>query len=131
MITTLTSLFSFGFLLSAYAVYVHYRSSKDSNYKSACDLSDKTSCSDTFTSEYGSHFGIPNGYYGMGFYILMIILINFDHTEWVFYLSVTSLIVSCYLAYLLITKVKRVCLDCIAIYIVNIVSFIILWNLLY
>ncbi len=126
----LYSLFTLGLLLSIYAIHVHRQASKDKNYKSICDLSDKTSCSDTFTSEFGSHFGIPNGYYGMGFYSLMLILLWMESFTILFCLSTISVIASCYLCYLLVTKVRRICIDCIAIYLTNISSFILLWGMM-
>jgi uncharacterized membrane protein len=126
---TLYILFALGLILSLYAIHVHIQASKDKNYKSICDISNKTSCSETFTSEFGSHFGIPNGYFGVAFYLFMTALLYLDQFDWMLFFSGISLVASAYLGYLLATKVKRICIDCISIYIVNIATFLILWNM--
>lgn len=124
--TILYTLFGLGILVSAYAVYAYYQAQKDANYKTICDLSDRASCTKAFTSEYGKHFGIPNGYFGIGFYLIMIAITSFQNGELLLWLSGTSLIASLYLAYLLTTKVKAICLDCISIYAINITCFAII-----
>ena len=108
-----------GIIVSAYATSCFYKIQKNASFKSICDLSDKASCSKAFNSPYGKHLGLPNGMWGIGFYVIMATLSYFQAYQWMLYFSIISVIASVYLAYLLITKVKALCLDCIAIYIIN------------
>ncbi|HLC50284.1 MAG TPA: vitamin K epoxide reductase family protein [Candidatus Nanoarchaeia archaeon] len=120
-----------GFLLSLYSFYVERKTQKDSNYKAVCDISDRMSCSKTFTSGYGKlFFGISNGVAGIAFYILVIALNIFGMTKVIFYLSILSLIGSVYLAYVLNFKVKTVCMVCYSIYLVNILLLVFSYRLL-
>ena len=114
-----------GFLLSLYAIYVERMVKYDKNYKAICDISEKISCSKAFASGYGKiFFGISNGIIGTIFYALIAALNFYGLTNFIFYLSVLSVIGSIYLAYILNFKVKTICLVCYSIYIINILLLI-------
>lgn len=112
-----------GFLLSFYFLYIEKKASKSKKYKAICDISDKMSCTKAFSSRYGSLFGLSNSVLGLGFY-LVIFLLTFYNITYIFYLSILSIIISIYLAYVLYFKLKNFCLICNAIYLVNILLLI-------
>ena len=113
-----------GLLLSVYAVYIEKKITESKKYHSVCDISNKISCSKTFTSGYGKlFFGISNGVVGILFYALAMILTYFGFGTYVFYLASASVLGSIYLAYVLSFKVKTVCIVCYSIYAVNLALF--------
>ncbi len=112
-----------GFTLSAYAAYVERKSSKNSGYKAACDINDRISCSKAFTSKYGKTLGISNAVGGIIFYPLILTLSLLNLMDFIFYLSMVSVIASIYLYYIMHFKVKTLCIVCVTIYIVNILIF--------
>lgn len=108
-----------GMLISLYGVYfTNQKKSKD--FKPFCDISDKVSCSKAFESDEGSLFGIKNYVLGIIFYLLVAVLVYFNFITFAIVLSIISVIVSIYLAYILLTKVKSLCVICISTYIINI-----------
>jgi len=113
-----------GILLSVYAFYVEKKTLKSKEYKAVCDINDAISCSKAFSSKYGHTLGISNSVYGFFFYIVVILLAFYSQMNYVFYLSILSLIFSVYLAYNLYFKLKDFCLVCTGIYIVNILILI-------
>lgn len=119
-------LFTLGVFLSLYSVYVGKKAKADGEYRSFCDLSDRTSCSATFKSEYGSHFGISNGIWGAGFYLVAAALYFSGNHQLLFWALLASLGGSAYLAYLFFFKLKKTCLICISIYVINILSFLLI-----
>ncbi len=113
-----------GFLLSWYALSVERKVNLNKNHKAMCDINDKISCTKAFRSLYGKMFGVQNSMLGMLFYVVVFVFALFDQMTLVFYLSVLSLLVSIYFAYVLYTKVKSFCLICHGIYLVNILLLI-------
>ena len=120
-----------GFVLSVYAFIVEKKKEKDSKYKALCDINDKISCTKVFSSKYGKMAILPNSFYGMIFYLVVFLLAFFGNINYIFYLSVISVIGSSYLAYVLYFKVKNFCLVCHGIYIVNILLLIFSWVRVY
>jgi vitamin-K-epoxide reductase (warfarin-sensitive) len=108
-----------GLLVSLYAYYVEYKIKNVPEYTAACDINDRFSCSKPILSEYGSLFYVSNSIAGIIYYssILLFTLLNM-HILVVVATSGAAL-VSCYLAYILYTKIKTICLVCTALYIVN------------
>ena len=113
-----------GLILSIYALYVGLRAKENKNYKAACDISDKASCTKAFSSSYGKMFGVSNSIVGAGFYLLVIFLAYYTQYKLIFYLSALSLLITIYLAYVLYIKMKNLCIVCTAIYLINILLFI-------
>ncbi len=56
-----------GIVISIYAYTVEMNISKNPEYKPACDISDKISCSRVMRSGYGKLFGISTGLFGGAF----------------------------------------------------------------
>ncbi|EDO43588.1 predicted protein [Nematostella vectensis] len=124
-----------GILVSAYALYVEMRKSKDKNYKAVCDIGENMSCSRVLTSKYSKGFGLvellvgkdhfmnlPNCLIGIVFYLFQLCL-GMVGSSWCNSLLLITSIMSCvgsvYLGYILFVILKDICLVCIATYIVN------------
>jgi vitamin-K-epoxide reductase (warfarin-sensitive) len=123
MIITLILTIS-GFLISLYAFYIEKKMTKNPEYKPVCDLSDKVSCSKPIKSPYGKFFPVPNSIIGMIFYALMFLIALFGCQTLVFYGAVAACLVSIFLAYILLVKIKSYCLICFSMYVVNILLLI-------
>jgi len=112
-----------GLILSAYGYIIEKKAEKDSNYKAVCDINDTMSCTQTFTSQYGKTFGISNTLSGIFFYALITVL-GFFSNIFVFLLAILAILFSIYLGYLQYFKLKKFCVICTSIYIVNILILI-------
>lgn len=121
----LKSLGFIGLLTSLYSLYAFYRSVNDKDYHALCDINDKISCSKTFRGKYGSFLGLPNGIWGVVLYSFILYALYSSFIGWVLLLSIWSVIFSARLAYILATQVKLYCIDCIVIYTVNILLFVV------
>ena len=88
-----------GFLLSLYAYYVEKKSS-EKDYKPICDLSKNISCTKAFKSKYGSLLGFSNSFFGLLFYLSVVLLAELKHFNLIFFISILSFLGSIYLAYL-------------------------------
>ena len=60
-----------GLALSFYAVYAHVRI--EAGQATGCSISETISCDDVIGSKYGAFAGIPLGYFGAVFWIIVII----------------------------------------------------------
>jgi len=108
-----------GLLTSSYSLYAYYRATHDKDYRALCDINNRISCSKTFRGKFGHFLGLPNGFWGIILYIIIIVAAYYQASLWLFLLSGWAVIFSIRLAYILITKVKLLCIDCIIIYVVN------------
>ncbi len=108
-----------GFGLSLYGFLIEQKIKKDPQYKPACDISDRISCSKPFLSSYGKLLSVSNTIVGLFFYALLGVFAWCEYTMLIFYCSLIAVVVSIYLAYILYAKIKVFCLLCTAIYIVN------------
>eukprot|EP00090_Calanus_glacialis_P038559 TRINITY_DN67252_c0_g1_i1.p1 TRINITY_DN67252_c0_g1~~TRINITY_DN67252_c0_g1_i1.p1 ORF type:complete len:185 (-),score=56.76 TRINITY_DN67252_c0_g1_i1:149-703(-) len=133
-----------GILLSLYALHVETQASKDPEYVALCDISSMSlSCSKVLTSSYGRGFGLvalllgeehplnqPNSVYGIIFYSIMMLLAFLTSkvmTKLQFYLSLASVAMSLYLAYILYYILAELCPLCVSTYAVNFLLFITSW----
>ncbi len=114
-----------GIVISIYAYTVEMNISKNPEYKPACDLSDKISCSRVMASGYGKMLGISNALIGVAFYSLVFILACFSAATLIFYLSIAAVLVSIGLAYISYFRIKSFCLVCTSVYVVNILLLIV------
>jgi uncharacterized membrane protein len=124
METSVVVLSGIGAALSLYALYVKHKLSKNKNYHSVCDISDKVSCTAAMGSRYGSLFIIPNSAFGALFYAVMMLLGVFDEMKALFWLSVLAVLGSISLAYVSFFKLKITCPLCVGIYVINILLLI-------
>lgn len=114
-----------GFAFSLYAYIVEKKLKNDPTYKPACDISDRISCSKVATSPYANLFFVSNAVAGMLFYALVILLAVLilhgvlPDERLLMIVLVCGVLMSVYLAYILYTKIKSLCLVCTATYIIN------------
>ena len=107
-----------GLILTLYSIYVKKKLEKVKNYRPICDINENISCTKAFKSKYYSILLIPNTYYGLAYY-LSVMLLSFNNQNLIFYFSVPALIFSIYLAYITYFKLKNFCLVCSGVYIIN------------
>lgn len=121
-----------GILVSTYALYVEMAAEMKPGYKALCDISEHASCTRVLTSKYSKALGlvtedsplkVPNCVYGILFYSTIIFLATFDVKSVVMVqmvLSLSSLALCIYLAYLLIFVLRDFCVVCVSTYLLNI-----------
>ncbi len=113
-----------GLCISLYAYSVDQNLKKDPTYKPLCNISDRISCSKPIMSPYGKLLGFSNSYLGLVYYPIMALLALVGNKLSIFVLATGSLLFTAYLAYILATKIKSLCLICLSIYAVNISLFV-------
>ncbi|KRT79101.1 hypothetical protein AMK59_7801 [Oryctes borbonicus] len=141
VLNVLFTLASFvGLALSIYSYVVEQATEHDRNYKAMCDINEFVSCTAVFKSEYATGFGIipkflgkdsifnkPNSLFGIIFYSLIIIFAQINSKPFallILFLNILSIWFGIYLAYLLAFVIRRLCVVCVATYLVNIISFV-------
>ena len=63
-----------GLAASAAAAYIHYHLLRDPTYLSFCDISATMSCTQVYSSPYGSMFGMPVAVFGAIWFALAALL---------------------------------------------------------
>ena len=121
-------LIGLGLFLSIYSHYVLKH--KEKNYRALCDINEEISCSKVFESKYGKFFGISNSIYGIIFFAGIFILSIYSLIEYMFYLSVISAAFGTYLIYILLFKLKFICIVCYGVYLVTLLILILSYLLL-
>ena len=136
-----------GFVATLYAIYVAKRSK--AGFKVMCDINDRISCTAVLKSEYAylckmylgvsddSIFNVPNTYYGLLFYIAIMIyplypftLIPFREIL-LFFASIMSMLISFLLALILKYRLNNLCVICVFTYFVNAAIFYLAWKEMY
>jgi len=120
IIQALYVLSAMGFLISAYVYYTYRKMTSDKKFRPYCDINSKVVCSASVMSPYGKTVGVHNGIWGMLFYLLVLLAVYLGNILTVFILSVVAVLISCRLACILYFKLKKVCINCFMIYVVNI-----------
>jgi vitamin-K-epoxide reductase (warfarin-sensitive) len=120
MILSLIILALAGLSIALYGYIEEKRARADVQYHAMCDLSDRISCSKVFLSPYGSLLGMSNALVGAFYYAFVLIATLLGFVDFIFYSAIAAIIVSCYLAYLLIVKIKAYCVVCTSLYLINI-----------
>jgi uncharacterized membrane protein/predicted DsbA family dithiol-disulfide isomerase len=122
-----------GFGFSAASAWVHYRILHDPLYSSFCDVSATFSCTEAYTSRYGSIAGVPVALLGALYFALLLIVIGLcrrsesaraNLASYVFVLSTAGLAVVLYLAYASFAVLGAVCLLCVGTYVATIALFV-------
>ena len=136
-----------GFIATSYAIYVGKRSK--SGFEVMCDINVRISCTAVLKSDYAylckmylgvsddSIFNVPNTYYGLLFYIAVMIypmypftLIPFRETL-LFLASIMSILLSFLLAFILKYRLNNLCIICVFTYFVNAGIFYLAWGEMY
>ncbi|HSC24612.1 MAG TPA: vitamin K epoxide reductase family protein [Candidatus Babeliales bacterium] len=109
-----------GLVISVYGIFVERKLKQDINYKAACDISDKISCTRPLLSSYAAMLGISNIWASALYYCAIIIMAILQLKTMLFITSCAGVIVSVIFAYILYFKIRSFCLICTSLYIVNI-----------
>lgn len=117
----------FGLLTSGTSTYVHYQLLQDRGYTSFCDINATVSCAQSYSSQYGSLYGVPVALLGFLWFTLATLLAwlalkgrgeaRESAPGYLFVLSTIGLAMILYLAYAAFFVLKVVCLLCIGTYI--------------
>jgi uncharacterized membrane protein len=120
---TVAALVGLGF--STASTWVHYRILQDPLYSSVCDVNATFSCSEAYTSRFGSFGGISVALIGVLFFTFVLMLIALCQRSasarqnlpgYVFVLSTAGLAGVLYLAYASWFILNTVCLLCVGTY---------------
>lgn len=124
MIVSIFILSLIGFAIATYATITEKKIEENPDYKPACDINDRISCSKPLKSPYAKLFFISNSLLSMIFYGAMALLAFIGAHTLILLGSIAACAVSAYLAYLLYFKIKSLCLVCTSLYVVNILLLI-------
>ncbi len=114
-----------GIVVSIYAYTVETNIAQSAEYKPACDISDKISCTKVMGSRYRKMLGISNALIGVAFYAVLFVLACFSAASFIFYLSIGAIVASIALAYITYFKIKSFCLVCTSVYVINLLLLIV------
>ena len=123
-----------GLAFAISSTWVHYRILHDPFYSSACDVNATFSCSDAYTSRFGSIAGVPVALIGVVYFSFILALIALCRRSasaaqnlggYVFAASTLGLAGALYLAYASFFILKAVCLLCVGSYAAIIALFLI------
>lgn len=120
MLVSILALAAIGFCISVYTYLLEKKIKSKPNYKPACDLSDRISCSKPMKSPYAALFYFSNAIVGVAYYLMIIVLALLQMNSLLLFATVAGCLVSAFLAYLLYFKIKSLCLLCTSLYIINI-----------
>ena len=132
-ITGLAIFATLGLVASASSTWVHYQLLHNPAYSSFCDVNATVSCTEAYTSRFGSFNGVPVALFGVLFFALVLGLIAVcSRSEsaspnlpgYVFALATAGLAVVLYLAYASFVVLQAVCLLCVGTYVAIIGLFL-------
>jgi uncharacterized membrane protein/protein-disulfide isomerase len=122
-----------GLGFAAASTWVHYRILRDPLYSSFCDVNATFSCTEAYTSRFGSIAGVPVALIGVLFFAFILVLIALCQRSpsarqnlagYVFAASTVGLAGVLYLAYASFFILKAVCLLCVGTYAAIIALFL-------
>ena len=113
-----------GILLSVYLCVVQYKLRRCATYKAWCDYSRSISCTKVIASRYSRMFILPNACLGIIYYCTVILLSLADARRIVFPVTLLALLVTLYLGYVSLTRLRMHCLVCYGAHAINIALFI-------
>ena len=133
-LAALTGFAILGLVASASSTWVHYQLLQDPAYSSICDVNATVSCTQAYTSRFGSFAGVPVALFGVLFFVLVLGLIAIcsrsrsaspNLPSYLFALSTAGLAVVLYLAYASFFVLNAVCVLCIGTYVAIIGLFLV------
>jgi uncharacterized membrane protein/protein-disulfide isomerase len=117
------------------AAYVHYRLLSDPSYLSFCDVSARVSCTQVYSSQYGTFMGVSVAFFGVIWFAFatLIALAGLAGTPaaresapgYLFAASTIGLAVVLYLGYASLVILKTVCVLCVVTYAAVIAIFLV------
>ena len=122
-----------GLAASSASTWVHLQILNDPSYASFCDVNATFSCTEAYSSRYGSVAGVPVAVFGVIFFAFVLGLVALcsqsataagNLAGYVFAASTIGLAVSLYLAYASFVILKAVCVLCAGTYVAVIGLFL-------
>jgi uncharacterized membrane protein len=120
---------------SSVSSYVHYNLLTSPGYSSFCDVNATVSCTEAYTSQYGSFMGVPVAIAGVVFFGLVLAIAGMagrsgsasreNAPAYIFVLSTVGLAFALYLAWASYVVLKVFCILCAITYVSVIAIFII------
>ena len=124
-----------GLVAASVSSYVHYKLLTNASYSSFCDVSATVSCTEAYTSQYGSFMGVPVAIGGVVFFAMVLSLAGVAGSPgsagretapaYIFLLSTIGLAFVLYLAWASYVVLKVFCILCALTYVSVIAIFII------
>jgi uncharacterized membrane protein len=125
----LYTLAAFGFLYSMQAAYYKYRLSVDPGFKiprCQCSGSRSDDAEKVLRSKEGAILRIPNTVVGIVLYTVLPFLVYSGRTEIALLIAIVAVIGSTYLGYVMVVRIRALCVTCISLAAVNV---LVLWQL--
>ncbi len=122
-----------GLAASSASTWVHFQILNDPTYASFCDVNTRFSCTEAYSSRYGSVAGVPVAVFGVIFFAFVLGLVALcspsataagNLAGYVFAASTIGLAVALYLAYASFVILKAVCVLCAGTYVAVIGLFL-------
>jgi vitamin-K-epoxide reductase (warfarin-sensitive) len=113
-----------GLFISLYSYYIERLLKENINYKPICDISSRISCTKPLKSKYRNLFLLSNSLVGIIYYVAIVLLALLNLECMLFYLSLAGIVASIVLIYILLVKIKSLCLVCFSIHAINALIFI-------
>ncbi len=131
MLTIILMLAAIGVAISIYGYITEQIVKQDASFKAACDISDRVSCTKVMLSPYANMFFFSTFGIALTYYALIGVLAYFDLVNVIFIASIGSCLLSCFLAYLLIFKIKSLCVLCTSLYVINFLMLFLSYKAMY
>jgi len=125
------TLATFGFFYSMQAAYYKYKLSVDPNFKiprCQCRGSGSDDSEKVLRSREGTILGIPNTMAGIVLYTVLPFLVYTGRTGIALIMAVVAVIGSTYLGYVMVVRIRALCVICISLAAVNVLMFWQLWR---
>ncbi|MSO60899.1 MAG: hypothetical protein EXQ50_02215 [Acidobacteria bacterium] len=122
-----------GLIASSASTVVHYRLLNDPTYTSFCDVNATVSCTEAYSSRFGSFGGVPVALLGVIFFAFLLGLIALcsrssvaasNLSGYLFAVSTVALAAVLYLAYASFVILQAVCVLCVGTYVAVIGLFL-------
>ncbi|HLW70414.1 MAG TPA: vitamin K epoxide reductase family protein [Candidatus Binataceae bacterium] len=121
---------AFGLIYSLQTTYYKYRLSADPDYKiprCRCSGARNDHTEAVLQSPESATFGIPNSAFGVALYVTLLFLIYVKAPGAALLFALTAVLISAYLSYVMVIRIKSLCMKCINVAALN---ALILWQLL-
>jgi vitamin-K-epoxide reductase (warfarin-sensitive) len=113
-----------GFIISMYTFFIEQRLKQEPDYKPACDINDRISCTKPIKSEYANLFYFSNAVLGMVYYLMVALLAYLNMGTLLVIATIGGCVASLVLASILFFKIESLCVLCISLYVINITLLI-------
>jgi len=116
------TLSAFGLLYSIQAVYYKYRLAKDPSYRiprCRCAGRRNDNAEAVLQSRESAIFGIPNAVLGIVLYVALPLSVYRQFTQAALPLAAIAVLVSLYLGYVMVFRIRNLCINCINVLALN------------